>query len=179
MRQLKAIIFICSFCIYSVSGFSQYYDGGLDFTGKLGYEPGKNSYLFAGGEVGLSKLFSIGLQFKYLATVDKSSYKSPRFEEDLVPFNWASRLDLHGFYLFNMKKSDVLVGLNYAPSTFGTHAEMRYFFSEFFGVFGRTLYHFNNPNLSMQNGELLNSQLRFEVGILFKPTSGKSYDVKW
>ena len=178
MKQLKSLYIVFLFSLFSVAGFSQYYDGSLDGVGKFGYEPGKNSYLFVGVELGLNKIISFGLQFKYLLTVDETYFQSP-FADQLVPINVAGRLDFHGFYIFNMNKSDILIGLNYTPKAYGSHAEMRYFFTEFFAIYGRSTYHFKLPHISVMNDELLDSRLRFDFGIIYKIHSGKSYEVKW
>lgn len=174
---MKKVILIFSFFLFTLSNVtSQYYDGWLDFVGKVAYEPGTTSYAILGAEAGLGKYLSAGMSFKYLLTSDIPASTNPFNIDTEGKVAFSLRADLHGFYLLGLERSDVLVGYNFMHGTSGVHAEYRYFFNEFLAVYGRGKYHLDNPKLTPISDYFLENKLRFELGFIFKTFSGNSYD---
>ncbi len=174
---MKKVFLVLSFFFVTLSNVSsQYYDGWLDFVGKVAYEPGTSSYAIFGAEAGLGKYLSAGMSFKYLLTSDIPSPNSPFNLDSDGKIGFSLRADIHGFYLLGLKRSDILIGYNLMHGTSGAHAEYRYFFNEFLAVYGRGKYHFDNPKLTPLSDYFLENKLRFELGFIFKTISGESYD---
>lgn len=178
MRNQLYAFLLGVFLLTAYNGSSQYYDGLLDMVVKLGYEPGTNSYAILGAEGGLGKYLSFGMSFKYLASYERTTSTNPFFTDDESRFAFSLRADIHGFYLLGLERSDILVGYNRKNGASGIHAEYRYFFSEFFALYGRTKYHFSLPKITSLSDKFLERKLRLEIGFLFKTFSGKEYSNK-
>ncbi len=165
-----SLIFISSYC------HAQYYDGHLDMVGRLGFEPGKTSYLLLGADAGLGKFISIGMNLKYLTSYEKPTHNPFALPIEVNKFNYSLRANIHAYNILKLNKTDILVGYNYTPSTSGLHGEYRFFFNEFFAIYGRGIYNLKRPLLSTLSSINIGQKLRFEIGIIFKTISGNKYN---
>lgn len=178
--NINKYLFTLSFILtLSLNVKGQYYDGWLDMVAKLGYEPGNTSYAIFGAEAGLNRYVSIGMSFKYLTSSQIIMPSNTLLPSVDMKFGYSLRADLHGFYLLGLNKSDILIGYNRVHGASGVHSEYRYFFNEFLAVYGRGKYHLTKPRLTPLSSKSLNSNIRIELGVIFKVISGNSYSVDW
>jgi|GEM_PF-3266801 len=169
-HAIKKFILLCSLILSTGSLDAQVFDGGLDGTFALGYEPIQYNYLTAGVDVGIGRILSLGVRFKYVVA---SKETLTLFD---FPFNYELRGDLHAGSLLEMESSDVLIGYCYTGKSGGVSAEYRYLLTDFFGIYARGKYFFTPPRVSSLLTPTIDNQLRFEVGILLKTFTGDKYD---
>lgn len=168
MRIMKNKFLLCIlilvFLFISDKGNCQIYDGAQNKVYYLGTEVSNYKYLLFGGDHGLTDFLSFGVNLKYML--------NPPFSDDLnfiKRLNGELRLDLHAPQSLNLKKSDILIGYGvHLNGLHGPHVSYQYFFTDFFGLFGRANYYVNSP----KNDDFFIARkpdaISFEVGIAFK-----------
>ena len=182
MIYLRKLALLICFLVTTMHCSAQYFDGGLDFVGYLGVEPGSNTSGIFGSDVGLGKYISVGLEFRYLFSLPESSSIPMPFNPTTSSsrFGFSFRADVHGHNIFDMNKSDILVGYHRFNGANGVHVEYRRFLNEFFGFYVKPRYNFNFPRINLSDdSEFLDDEFFVQIGILFKTLSGDSYDVDW
>ncbi len=188
MIYLKRVALLICFLTSSLYSSAQYFDGGLDFTGYLGIEPGEYTSGILGADAGLGKYFSVGMGFRYLISAPELLMNTPPNGPIVVATNtpfldnlgFSLRADIHAYNIFNLNKSDILVGYHRFNGANGVHLEYRKFLNEFLGFYARPRYNFESPRRSTDSESMLmDTQFFIQVGFLFKTLSGDSYEVDW
>ncbi len=163
-NKFLTIISIVFFFSISDKLCAQVYDGAQNKVYYLGTEVSNYKYILFGGDHGLTDFLSFGVSIKYLL--------NPPFPDDLnfiKSLNGELRLDLHAPQSLNLKKSDILLGYGvHLNGLHGLHASYQYFFTDFFGLFGRANYYVNSPKNEDFYIARKPDAFSIEVGIAYK-----------
>jgi len=169
MKIKASVFYITLWMLFTTKAnlIAQVFDGAQNQVSYIGGELSNYNYLTVGLDYGLTDYLSVGANIKYLFNPPEIPNK-----EEFSFLNRLGahlRLDFHWANYLHLKKSDILMG--YRIDLEGAHGPQiiyQYFFTDFFGLYGRSNYYVNIPKSVEYFKFRKPDPLTFEVGIIYK-----------
>lgn len=163
--QIKTILLFTTILLFSRSNSNaQVYDGASNKVFNVGAELSNYKYIVFGGDVGLTDFLSGGVNLRLL--LNPPDIREPSFLKRLGGY---LKMEFHAANALKLKKSDILIGYKIGLDlSHGPQATYQYFFTDFFGLYGKANYYFNYPKDGDYYMLLKPDHFTYEFGIVYK-----------
>lgn len=164
MKIKTILLFTTILCLSRSNSNAQVYDGANNKVFNVGAELSNYNYVVFGGDVGLTDYLSWGVNLRLL--LNPPDIKEPDFLKRLGGY---LKMDYHAANALKLKKSDILIGYKVGLDiSHGPQATYQYFFTDFFGLYGKASYYFNYPKDDEYYLIKKPDQFTYEFGFVYK-----------